>query len=70
MPLIVYLDSLMFMSELFGFMNLRHFCHTEEVKNNLSSGLYILFDVILPAIDALSLSVLGHLWLLILDAIL
>ena len=30
------------MSELFGFMNWRHFCHTEDVKNNRSSGLNIL----------------------------
>ena len=42
MPLIVYLDSLLFMSELFGFVNSRHFCHTEDVKNNRSSGLNIL----------------------------
>ena len=40
--LIVYLDSLLFMSELFGFVNSRHFCYTEDVKNNRSSGLNIL----------------------------
>ena len=28
--------------ELFGFMNLRHFCHTEDVKNNRPPGLNIL----------------------------
>ena len=30
------------MSELFGFVNSRHFCHTEDVQNNRSSGLNIL----------------------------
>ena len=38
----VYLDSLLFMSELFGFMNLRHFFDTEDMKNNRSSELNIL----------------------------
>jgi hypothetical protein len=31
--------------ELFGFMNLRHFCHTEDVKNNHLSGLNILQSI-------------------------
>ena len=30
------------MSELFGFMNSRHFCHNEDVQNNRSSALKIL----------------------------
>ena len=42
MPLIVYLDSLLFMSELFGFVNSRHFCHTEDMQYNRFSGLKIL----------------------------
>ena len=42
MPLVVYLDSLLFMSELFGFVNSKHFCHIEDMKNNRSPGLNIL----------------------------
>ena len=41
-PLIVHLDYLLFMSELFGSVNLRHFCHIKDVKNNHSFGLKIL----------------------------
>ena len=41
-PLIVYLDSLLFMLELFVFVNSRHFCHNEDVQYNRSSGLKIL----------------------------
>ena len=48
-PLIGYLDYILFMSELFDFVNSTHFCHTETSNKNIFSGLKTL-GLVIPVI--------------------
>ena len=43
-PLIVYLDSLLFMSELFGFVNSRHFCQEQRRAIQISASFFWIKD--------------------------
>ena len=45
-PLIVYLDSLLFMLELFGFMNSRYFCQERRRAIQISASFFWIKDFI------------------------